>query len=293
MILEKLSGPVIGAVIGYFTNYIAVKMLFYPRKEIKVWGHKIPFTPGAIPKGKPRLAKAVGNIVATTLITEEDIKEKILSAETEHVVVDRFMDTLSTDIHSSMLQLFQSEEKYEKMKNGIANNLTEQVLDAVHKVDIGTTVATESRKIIEEKTKGTMLEMLLKDELISSFLQPIGEEIEKYIDKNGKDYIEQEIVSRVNAVEEKSIVLFCEDLNLSEDDLKQMVVSMYRAAAETAVSNIVGQLNIAKMIEDKVNKMCVEDLEEMVLSVMKKELNTIVNLGAIVGGILGIFNMFF
>ena len=47
--LAKLSGPIIGAIIGYFTNYIAVKMLFYPRKEIKVFGHVLPFTPGAIP----------------------------------------------------------------------------------------------------------------------------------------------------------------------------------------------------------------------------------------------------
>ncbi len=42
MLLQQLSGPVIGAIIGYCTNYIAVKMLFYPRKEIYVCGHKLP-----------------------------------------------------------------------------------------------------------------------------------------------------------------------------------------------------------------------------------------------------------
>ncbi|MDD7220544.1 MAG: DUF445 family protein [Clostridia bacterium] len=81
--LEKLAGPVIGALIGYCTNYIAVKMLFYPKIEIRIFGHKLPFTPGAIPKGKPRLAKAIGNIVAEDLLTEEDIKQKMISAETE------------------------------------------------------------------------------------------------------------------------------------------------------------------------------------------------------------------
>ena len=29
-ILKYLAGPVIGAIIGYFTNYLAVKMLFRP-----------------------------------------------------------------------------------------------------------------------------------------------------------------------------------------------------------------------------------------------------------------------
>ena len=37
-ILHYLSGPAIGAVIGYFTNYIAVKMLFRPLKEVKSAG---------------------------------------------------------------------------------------------------------------------------------------------------------------------------------------------------------------------------------------------------------------
>ena len=95
MILKTLSGPIIGAVIGYCTNYIAVKMLFYPRKEIRIWGHRLPFTPGAIPKGKPRLAKAIGNIVANTLLTEEDIKEKILSPEIENAVVEKMTGALS------------------------------------------------------------------------------------------------------------------------------------------------------------------------------------------------------
>ena len=75
--LEIIAGPAVGALIGYCTNYIAVKMLFYPKKEIRIGGHKLPFTPGAIPKGKPRLAKAVGTIVANDLLTEEDIKNAL------------------------------------------------------------------------------------------------------------------------------------------------------------------------------------------------------------------------
>ena len=76
--LEKLAGPIIGALIGYCTNYIAVKMLFYPKQEVRIFGRKLPFTPGAIPKGKPRLARAIGIIVADDLLTEDDIKQKML-----------------------------------------------------------------------------------------------------------------------------------------------------------------------------------------------------------------------
>ena len=72
-ILKYISGPLIGAVIGYFTNLIAVKMLFYPRNEIKLFGHVLPFTPGAIPKGQKRLAGAVGHAVSDSLLTKSDI----------------------------------------------------------------------------------------------------------------------------------------------------------------------------------------------------------------------------
>ena len=47
LITSYLLPPVIGAVIGYFTNLIAVKMLFYPRKPVYIFGHQLPLTPGA------------------------------------------------------------------------------------------------------------------------------------------------------------------------------------------------------------------------------------------------------
>ena len=74
MIVKYIAGPVIGAAIGYLTNFIAVKMLFHPKKEIRLFGHILPFTPGAIPKGKPRLAKSVGNAVGNNLVTQGILK---------------------------------------------------------------------------------------------------------------------------------------------------------------------------------------------------------------------------
>ena len=41
-VIEILAGPVIGGVIGYFTNYIAVKMLFRPLKPVKIGGRTLP-----------------------------------------------------------------------------------------------------------------------------------------------------------------------------------------------------------------------------------------------------------
>ena len=50
-------------------------------------------------------------------------------------------------------------------------------------------------------------------------------------------------------------------------------------------------LDISKIVEQKISQMSVDDLETLVLTVMKKELNTIVNLGALIGLLLGMFNL--
>lgn len=293
MILSKLAGPLIGALIGYCTNYIAVKMLFYPKKEIRIFGHKLPFTPGAIPKGKTRLANAIGNIVANTLLTEDDIKKKILSPETENAVMDKMTDVLSTDIHTCIGKVCKSEETYENIKDKITNQLTDQILDSVQRMNLENIIVQEAGKAVKEKTKGTMLEMFLNDDMLNSLIQPVGGEIVKYINENGRDYIKSEISTKLTSLEEKSVIDLCGALDISKDSIQKTVDSLYHTALDSVFGSFIGSIDIAGIIEEKINEMSVDDLEDIVLTIMKKELNTIVNLGALVGGLLGILNMLF
>ena len=55
-ILHIILPLALGALIGYVTNYIAVKMLFRPYSAVKTGSRTLPFTPGVIPKNKSRIA---------------------------------------------------------------------------------------------------------------------------------------------------------------------------------------------------------------------------------------------
>ena len=290
MTLQNLSGPIIGAVIGYCTNYIAVKMLFYPRNEVKVWGHKVPFTPGAIPKGKPRLAKTVGSVVANTLLTEEDIKQRILSPETEEAVVDKIMEELSQKIYVGMGRICSNYEEYGDLKTNLSNAFTDQIMESVGKIDFRNTIATEAGRIIKEKVNGTMLAMFLSDEMLDSFIQPVGVELENYIAENGRDFVQKEVNEKIMVFEQKSILNLCEEMNVEEERIRNAVRSIYHKASENAVTGVLKNVDISAMIEDKINDMKTEELEKVVLTVLKKELDTIVNLGALIGFILGSLN---
>lgn len=291
--LEIIAGPAVGALIGYCTNYIAVKMLFYPKKEIRIGGHKLPFTPGAIPKGKPRLAKAVGTIVANDLLTEEDIKKKVFSEETEKGIVNQIMSVLSKDIKTVILDAGSTGEQYDDMKQRIIKTLSNQIIDSVHHMNLEDIIVREAGNIVKEKMSGSMLGMFVNEGMINSIIQPVGKEIVTYIDEKGEDLINAEIEFKLNALEEKNAVDICRSLDISEENIRGIIRQIYHGVTDSLMEKLISNLDIAGIIEEKIDNMDVDSLEKLVLTVMKKELDMIVNLGALVGAVLGILTILF
>lgn len=72
---------IIGAVIGGFTNHLAIKMLFRPYRAVYIGKWRVPFTPGLIPKRRDELAKQMGNMVVGHLLTPEGIQRKLSQSD--------------------------------------------------------------------------------------------------------------------------------------------------------------------------------------------------------------------
>ena len=75
-ILPYLLPPLLGAIIGYLTNAVAIRMLFRPLTEKRLFGIRIPFTPGIIPRKRHQLSESIAQMVSTKLLTEETIRQK-------------------------------------------------------------------------------------------------------------------------------------------------------------------------------------------------------------------------
>ena len=88
-ILRYAAGPLLGAIIGYFTNWLAVKMLFRPYYPKKIGKWRLPFTPGIIPKRKSALAAAVGKAVGEQLFTKDDLAAAVVSENATQKVAER------------------------------------------------------------------------------------------------------------------------------------------------------------------------------------------------------------
>jgi uncharacterized membrane protein YheB (UPF0754 family) len=143
--MKFLIGSLVGAVIGYITNWLAIKMLFKPHKEIRIGKFKVPFTPGLIPKEKSRIAKSVGESIGQNLLTKETIiqslcsdnmneqldswvKTKIGAIENSETTVENEMKGLLGDEYSNFLQ-------------NTNNNLSKIFIEYINEEDVKQAIA--------------------------------------------------------------------------------------------------------------------------------------------------------
>ncbi len=92
--------PILGAIIGYGTNRIAIQMLFRPREAKKILGLTVPMPPGIIPKSREELARSVAQTVARELLSPESIRSQMGN--------DRLTAGLRTWISSQRRSIMQS-----------------------------------------------------------------------------------------------------------------------------------------------------------------------------------------
>jgi len=72
--LNLMLPPILGTLIGYFTNDIAIRMLFRPYRPWYVGRYRLPFTPGLIPSNQGRLASRIADTITRSLLTPEELQ---------------------------------------------------------------------------------------------------------------------------------------------------------------------------------------------------------------------------
>lgn len=292
-IINVLAGPVLGGIIGYFTNYIAVKMLFRPLIPIKIGKYTLPFTPGIIPKRKPALAHALGQAVGNALLSKDELTKVLTSDRMRRTITDGIVkginDTLiERTIEEIGLSVF-GQDSYEDKKDLLIEGVTDKIATGFLSMNVGNIIATEGAAAL--KQKGGMLAMFINEDLIASLATPIGNKVDSYVREGGKNKIREYISNEIDTMETKSINSIIGGIDTTK--VESIINQLYNSMIEEHVSDIVDTFDIQGIVEEKINNMAVKELEDLIMSVMKNELGMIVNLGAIIGFVLGLFNLFF
>ena len=289
-----LAGPLIGAVIGYFTNFIAVKMLFYPKKERRIFGKRIPLTPGVIPKGRSRIASAAGKVIENHLLTKDDIIQHLLSERTEKAVADAVVRKLSGNVREEIIAFAKTDSAvYEQKKAELSQALSIQIVSAIQSSDATETVLAAVAEALKQKVSATPLMLLVNDRTLNKVMQPTKEMLDQMIDERGTEYIAPIIDGKLKEAEQNSGLALLEHFEIDEQSVRNAVTNAYRNIVSQSVDGILQSVNISALVENKINAMPIDELERLVQDVMKKELNAIINLGALIGFILGLLNLLF
>ena len=295
-IIGYISGPLIGAFIGLITNYLAVKMLFRPYYPKKIFGVRIPFTPGIIPKRKDALAHGIGLAVGEDLFTGDDLKNLLCSEKIEQRLISNVKNALKEQASRSFDELVSSvasKESIDTYKDKISLFLAEKIISSAKKMDIGEIVATKGKEaLVEKKASLGMLGMFLTDGIVDPLLAQVKDKVSLFLEEEGVETALPAIREEVSLITGAPIDEQIDFSSLDEEKITSVVKSLYESLVIKAIDAIASDLDICSIVEEKVKKMPLRDLEALCLKIMKRELRALVILGGIIGLIIGIINIF-
>ena len=293
---KLIAVPVIGAIIGYATNWIAVKMLFRPHKEVRVMGWKLPFTPGVIPKGQGRLARAVGRAVEEQLLTREVLEEELLSEEKMQKMKEMISDWVETQKASEktvkkVAEDLISEDSVEDFIDSTEEKMTDMIFVRIQEMDPGHMIAEKVLEAAKEKLAESMFGMMIGGSMLEPIAKQVEDKINEYVTEYGRPYVEQVVMQESLKLQEATVGSAFSAVEGYGLDLPELVVSQYESIVREKLPQILETLHLSRIVEDRINAMEVAEVEELVMSIMKKELGAVVNLGALIGLLLGLVNV--
>ncbi len=191
-LLPYVLPPALGAVIGYVTNYVAIRMLFRPLAEKRVFGVRIPFTPGIIPRQRYDLSRSIATMVSTKLFTEDVLKSKLNEKA--------FADSLTASVArftTDMLDRIPSGDEGEGDAFGEIPDLVSTILEGFLSSDA---FLSSTRRIvivaIEGALKLNLDQIVPRDETVRRL---VGRALHTIADGFGADAIRAAVVRWISA----------------------------------------------------------------------------------------------
>ena len=318
-----IIAPLLGGVIGYITNDIAIRMLFRLHTAKYLFGIHIPFTPGIIPKEKGRIAEAVGGVISENLMNNEVLEKYLLSEEMIEKIksaVEEFIATQqkNSETVAQLLEHYLSKKEIDSISQSVNQSITKQTYDKLADSSVGEKVAHVAIDHVAKKLTidgaqellagiggalggiGGMAAGLFGSNIVAKFLSMLREPAEHFLANNintmlrnnGKEIVSNMVDGEVDNFLSKPV---CRLLEGHEAQLAQAVdtiESIYRSVITEHLPKILDSIDISKIVRERINEMDVNETEKLIFQVMDKELKAIVWLGALLGLVMGSINIF-
>jgi len=290
--------PVIGSVIASSTNWLAIRMLFRPHVEKRIFGIKIPFTPGLIPKERKRLTAQLSKAISEKLLTPE-----VLAAELSNITMWQVPDITIGEVLKTF-GVTEPASLAEPIGDRIkiaAEGLLSKVITALETFpeshpELDNKLAAFTYKVIDENM-GKLAGMFISKEKIYASIKA---GITGYLtNPENKDEITAKIHEAIDAVinnenNQTAIMEKIYSCNIKDGltSFLQKEKHTVSRVLEAIAGYIATHMPIQAMIENKMNSFDIAEAEEIILSVVGRELKVIVLLGGVLGFVIGLLAAF-
>ena len=292
-------GPAVGAVIGYITNDIAIRMLFRPHHAKYILGMRVPFTPGIIPKEKTRIAAAIGKAVSENLMNREVLEKSLLSDDMLAKMVDAIDEFVTTqqgneETIEQFAAHYLSDEDIAAMRSNVTDGIVKLITGKLQDTSMGDNIAHMATEHAMEKTRNSLAGRFGAEMLVQAVAQPIEKILAKHINEILQNNSAQMVESLVKDQSTQLMGMTMSQLMTGRDEqisqIKGGIINAYRVIITEHLPRILQDIDISTIIEQRINEMDMDEAEAIILDVMKKELRAIVWLGALLGSIMGTLN---
>jgi len=148
--------PILAALVGWITNFLAIKMLFHPHQPKKILG--ITFH-GVFPKRQPQIAENLGSLVANELLSMKDVAKKIEDLSTQPEALDavgkRIEKTIRGKLISAfpMLSMFLTDDMIVKVTNLFKGELEDFLKESAQELAIKMEKSVDIQALVREKVQ--------------------------------------------------------------------------------------------------------------------------------------------
>lgn len=249
--MKFLIPVIVGAFIGYITNWLAIKMLFRPHYEKRIFGIKVPFTPGLIPKEKGRIAKSVGDAVGTHLLSTEIFVDALCSKEVKVQVVEWLKERINAfkNTQKSLYEVLEFlGDAREKLIYKIKRNLSLLFAEMIK---------SKEENIIEFLNANFDLKLILNDIIenvdVKTNIEGIISKFENS-DKTVKELIPNSIDGsiKIYIYSNKDKIADAIIETLSKDSVKEKIASSASKMVESTLGKFAAMFLSPELIGDKI-----------------------------------------
>lgn len=297
LMLRTIIAPLLGGVIGYITNDLAIRMLFRPRKAIYIGKFHVPFTPGLIPSQQGRIAQSIGEVVSGQLLNEETLRQTLLSPQTIDKLrekIQSMLEGLSNDTRtvSDLLEMPAIRDKAQISVDDLQVKMTVALYNKIIEAKLGYAVV--------DSVVGNRMDFLTQNKWIASV---VGDVAQNSIRDKLAEKVDEIVAERAPDAAAAITTRFREELldarlcdlrekyKDREAELTERVLDLYVSILGGNLSRLLKAINIEGIVVDKINGLNPAELEQVIFGLMKRELRAIVYLGAALGFLMGFINL--